>query len=499
MNAAIRPTAGFQSLEPNPYTSTAGHPGGAAAAALQMQIDIAIAKGDFPKANEAEQAKQALEAACLDAQEIINANAKTWPELHPLARFTPMQRTPKAARWVIPGVIEHGVVTIAGARGVGKTTAILPLALATAGLHAPDYKMAPKADRWRHVIYISEHVEQAERIIAGVVECSGWGITWDDIAERLHVVESKRLPIQDITTVAGFYRKLTRIVDGVEILPLVVFDTQSACFEMANENDNSEAGKIMAALKGDFEGVPIWIVGHVAKAAIGRSDIAELTARGAGAFEADAIQNLYLVKDKDDRFLCIGKTRVEPKFGSELAVIPDFQTVTGVNEWGEPESVHLRWAAIEPMDVSRKELKAQQQEEEGNRRMAERRAAVMDTVDAAWRASHPLSRSEAKVQVKGSSTIEKADTITVLLSEGWLQEIEVPAKDRTNSKRKTFLVRLTTEEHDEWRATRLVPEAKQAIPASWRKAEAVLSEKEPIPFVLSEEPPAHSEGGEFSH
>ena len=43
MNAAIRPTAGFQSLEPNPYTSTAGHPGGAAAAALQAQIDKALA------------------------------------------------------------------------------------------------------------------------------------------------------------------------------------------------------------------------------------------------------------------------------------------------------------------------------------------------------------------------------------------------------------------------------------------------------------------------
>lgn len=84
MSAAIRPTAGFQSLEPNPYTSTADRPGGAAAAALQAQIDIAISKGDIAKAHEAEQAKQALEAACLDAQEIIHADAKTWPELVPL-------------------------------------------------------------------------------------------------------------------------------------------------------------------------------------------------------------------------------------------------------------------------------------------------------------------------------------------------------------------------------------------------------------------------------
>lgn len=195
-----RLTAGFESLEPNPF--------------------------DYPPAY------TQLESS-----------------LHPLARFITLHSTPKAAKWVIPGLIEHGVVTIAGARGVGKTTAILPLALAAAGLHAPDYKMAPKSDRWRHVIYISEHVEQVERIIAGVVECSGWGITWDDIAERLHVVEAKRLPIDNVVDVAGLYKLLTRIVDGVEILPLVVFDTQAACFTMSNENDNSEASAIMAALK----------------------------------------------------------------------------------------------------------------------------------------------------------------------------------------------------------------------------------------------------------
>ena len=46
---------------------------------------------------------------------------------HPLAQYIDFDCQPRAPKWVIPGFIGHGVVIIAGAHGVGKTTALLPL------------------------------------------------------------------------------------------------------------------------------------------------------------------------------------------------------------------------------------------------------------------------------------------------------------------------------------------------------------------------------------
>lgn len=410
--------------------------------------------------------------------------------IHPYAVFAKLKKRPPAARWVVPGVIELGVVTIAGARGVGKTTAVLPLAMTTAGLHEPNNPLAPKADRWRHVIYITEHLAQVEGIIAGVVDCAGWGITWEDVEERIHVVEAKRLPIEDVTAVAGFYKQLTRTVYGVEILPLIVFDTQAACFAMDNENDNSEASKIMAALKQDFHGAPIWIIGHVAKTNIGRSNATELSARGAGAFEGDSIQNTYLVQEGEERFLCIGKHRAEPKYGRELSIVTGQKTVAGVNEWGELENTCLRWSSIQPMDASRKELREQAQAEEAKERAAELRQAIMDAVDTACRVGNPLSKTGARDKVAGNTTT-KQHIIDQLIHEGWLHEITVPQKERVNANKKTFLVRLSTVEHESWRSTGLLPEAKQAIPQSWRKP--------PVPTVTTvtttenEDEPSNSE------
>jgi len=71
----------------------------------------------------------------------------------------------KAPRWVIPGFIAHGVTVIAGAPGVGKTTAILPLAMTAAGLHGDEALMP---NQWRHVVYVTEDIEQVLRILAGI-------------------------------------------------------------------------------------------------------------------------------------------------------------------------------------------------------------------------------------------------------------------------------------------------------------------------------------------
>lgn len=393
---------------------------------------------------------------------------------HPLAQFVTLKRVPQAVRWVVPGVVEEGVVTIAGARGIGKTTALLPLALSVAGLHAEGYPLAPKPDRWRHVVYIVEQVSQAERVIAGIVEHSGWGITWEDVEARIHIVESRRMEPRSVAGVGKVYRELfTRVVDGVELLPLVVFDTQASIFEMQNENDNAEASRIMALLKQEFAGLPAWVVGHVAKASIGRDDVSAITARGAGAFEADAIANFYLTSEGEginqQRFFSIGKTRAEPQFGRDLLIESAFAVAEGVNQWGEAEAVHLRWASIKPMDVSRAELRQHAKQQAHEEHDAELRGALFDKAQAAWVSGNPLSKRALCESVTGK-TDTKRMLVASLLAEGRLVESEeIPAHLRRNASMKTYLIPLEPSEVLAFKQTGKLPNGKEKHPPTWLK------------------------------
>lgn len=408
-------------------------------------------------------------------------------EAHPLARFVELAKQTPAVRWIIPGVIEHGVVTISGARGVGKTTALLPLAMVAAGLHATSDPLAPKPDRWRHVVYIVEDIAQAQRIISGMVRHGDMGIKEDDVRDRLHLVEARRLPPAQIAQVGRLYAdRFTRQVNGVEVLPLVVFDTKAAVFELGNENDNSEASHAMAAIKQEFEGLPCWVIGHIAKASFGRDDVASLSDRGAGAFEADAIQNVYLVQDAktDKRLMLLGKRRFEARW-TELEVQSHKAEIMAVDEWGDPEQTTLRWGRLAPMDQSRTEARAEAEKNAETERRGEKREAIMHAVQVAWQSGNPLSRTGAKAKVTGKAS-EILKEIDSLVAEGWLHEIDVPQKQRIGSKAR-FLICLDTPEHDEWMSSHKVPEAKMVIPESWKRPA-----KAPVPEVEAEN--AENEG-----
>ncbi len=390
-------------------------------------------------------------------------------DAHPLAQFVEYDTTPKAVRWVIPGVVEHGVVTVSGARGVGKTTCILPLAMTAAGLHAADDPLAPK--HWRHVVYIVEHVEQAQRIVAGMVEHGNLGIRAEDVRERLHIVEARRLDPAHVAQVGKLYReRFTRTVNGVEVLPLAVLDTKSAVLALDNENDNSEGSRAVYALKQGFAGLPTWIIGHVAKAQFGRTDVAALSDRGAGSFEADAIQNAYLVQEGEARYLLLGKRRFEARW-PELQVVSHMAEVTAYDEWGDPETTTLRWGIVTPADLSRQEARKEAQEAAERERRGDMRQAIFDAVQIAWQAGNPLSKTGVKTTVSDFKKSDIWTEVEALLSEGWLYEVEVPKNQRTNTAKARFLVKLDTPEHEEFRRSGIVPAAKLVIPQSWRKPE----------------------------
>jgi hypothetical protein len=396
-------------------------------------------------------------------------------KVHPLAKFFDIEAIPKPPRWVIPGFIGHGVVVIAGAHGVGKTTALLPLAMTAAGLHGND--LTPQ--QWRHVVYITEDVEQAQRILVGIVEYSTLKITWQQLKERLHIVEAVRLDPEFVATVGKTYREqFTRTVDEVEVLPLVVLDTKSSVLALENENDNSEASRMMAALKQRFDGLPVWFIGHVAKPNLNRSDIAGLTTRGASAVEGDANQTLFLVKEGDARFLVLGKVRFEPKW-RELEITSHTAQTVAVDEFGNLESITMRWGIAAPPKQSRKEAAQQTAKLVKIEADAELRQGIRDAVDDAWLDGNPLNREGIKAKLHRKTTVVIA-TIENLLTERWLHEIYVPPKDRQHPKRSSFFVNLTTEEHDAVVRGESLPDAKQIVPPSWRKE---ASSSIPVTFV----------------
>ena len=389
------------------------------------------------------------------------------PDPHPLAKFIDYDAKPKPVRWVIPGFIGIGVVIFAGAHGVGKTTMMLPLSMVAAGLHGPEDELAPR--QWRHVVYIVEDVEQAWRILAGIVEYGGLGIDISLVRQRLHIVQASRLDPAYVAQVGKTYReKFTRMVGNVQILPLVVVDTKAAVLALENENDNSEASAAMAVLKQGFEVLPVWLIGHVAKQTMNRTNLSELSLRGGSAFEADANQVLYLVKENEVRYLVRGKTRFEADW-SELQIKSECAQTMAEDEFGNMECVTLRWGIAVPPEQTRKEAKEHAQECQRKDDSAEMREEVLNAIEKAWQSGVPLNRMGVKVKVKRRAA-DVGACLEKLLCERWIHEVGIPSRVRAHPSRGSFLVNFTTVEHEAFVRDGKIPAAKLMIPATWKKS-----------------------------
>ena len=234
------------------------------------------------------------------------AGSPTTPEgKHPFAlseaRESGAERPPMF-EYIFDDFMSVGVNVVAGAPGVGKTTLVIPLALAAAHLCPADYTLRPTVRR--NVIIITESVEQVQRTVYSLYS---WGCTGASSAEfesRVRVIPARRLQPKVVGAVASEYRAWTvnnARVDGTAhaALPLVVFDTANAVFDLENENDNAEVGRAMAEVKQAFAAFPILIVSHTAKI-LGSQESDYLSPRGASAWTGDA-QGVYAVfKDGED-------------------------------------------------------------------------------------------------------------------------------------------------------------------------------------------------------
>jgi hypothetical protein len=389
-------------------------------------------------------------------------------ELHPLARFVDYGMEPKPPRFIIPDLVDYGVVTFAGGHGVGKTSTLMPLAMVAAGLHHPNDPLAPR--EWRHVIYVCEDVAQAQRIISGIVKHGRLGLDEATVRARFHLVEARRLPPEIVAQVGAVYRsEFTRTARGVELAPLVVLDTNAAVLDLDDSNANSEISRAMAQLKQSFSGLPVWLVCHVSKAVKNRTDTSELSALGGVAFEADSVQNLYLVKeDKSDlRYLVTGKCRFEKRW-PEMEIHSHNENVMVTDEFGQVVALTLRWNTVHPPEKSRKEAAHEAQEEVRKAEEADLRDEIRNMVQTAWQRGFPLNKQAVKDGVKRKrSTV--TECLESLLAEVWLYEVTVPKEIRDHPRRSTFLVNLSTEEHEAVLRGEGLPPEKLKVPEKWCK------------------------------
>jgi hypothetical protein len=348
---------------------------------------------------------------------------------HPLAQFVNYTtKTVEPIIYLIDNVIEAKFCLVAGSAGAGKTTQLIPLYARCTHL-VTDHTMRPSIRR--RVVYIAEDVRQATRVISsmrlsGEIACSD-----EDLRDWFRVVEAKRLKADVIAQVVEDFEKLYHMNIGendytYNAPPLVVFDTGSSNFDLENESDNSEVAKAIATLKQRFGNIPVTVVVHIAKA-LKRSDVKDFSARGAGAWEADVQQVMYLASEDDGtRWLEIqhGKHR----FATEVAGV---RFTAGINHsitldvLGKPQNVVLLHG--QPEVVLRDERDSQVKEvrdQKDKKADAATRAAIQTEIRSAWDIGQPIALRDLKASIKGSSDRFKR-IMDEMKAEKWVYEISI--------------------------------------------------------------------------
>jgi len=258
--------------------------------------------GYEPPTKQAER-KSAVE----DFAAVINAPVATdapqgWPE-----RTLAIGQI-KPIRYMVKGFWAHSFMVLAGQPGIGKTTAIISLCLVMAGLQAKDCQLT--ATKKRKTIIVTEDSDQVERTLTGYAR--HYGISPQALSDWFVIIDAKRSNVKDLLMLA--HNVIHHTIDNVR--PLLVLDTANATMDIDNENDNSEVGSFIAALKQTIYiqlDTPVCIITHTNKT-ISKSD-SDATARGASAFTGDATLTGILFEDETKtRYMRLVKTRYQPNF-----------------------------------------------------------------------------------------------------------------------------------------------------------------------------------------
>ena len=234
----------------------------------------------------------------------------------------------KPIRYMVKGFWAHSFMVLAGQPGIGKTTAVISLCMVMAGIQAKDCELT--ATKKRKTIIVTEDSDQVERTLTGYSR--HYGINSKTLSDWFVIIDAKRSNVKDLLMLA--HNVINHTVDNVR--PLLVLDTANATMDIDNENDNSEVGAYIAALKQTIYiqlDTPVCIITHTSKT-ISKAD-SDATARGASAFTGDATLTGVLFEDETKtRYMRLVKTRYQPNF-REIKFQSDVFADTVLDEDGD--------------------------------------------------------------------------------------------------------------------------------------------------------------------
>lgn len=335
--------------------------------------------------------------------------------------------------YIYDNYMSIGVNVVAGAPGVGKTTLVVPLALAAAHICPPDYALKPSVRR--NVIIITESVIQVQRVIYSLYTWGYTGASVRDFDSRIKIINAQRLDPKIVAQVADEYRGWTvenEKKDGTyySALPLVVFDTANAVFDMENENDNAEVGRAMAYIKQAFSDFPVIIITHTAKA-LGSLESDFLSPRGASAWTGDA-QGVYTVfKDGETqdspRVLKATKVRFPTVFNEvTFDLVSNAESHSDV--LGYMKEIWFSHSVARPLKPGersqlKEDLKIQRENDQMSALCSDMLNLMKEKVDRSRSFYERLPVAEGGV--KGSQE-RKQRAINMLLEDGLIEVVDLP-------------------------------------------------------------------------
>lgn len=342
----------------------------------------------------------------------------------------------KPVKWVLGGFIAAGEVVVwAGQPGVGKSTVFAALALVVAG-YGPEIGSDIENDRPRRVLIVSEHPEQYAGIFYAF--CQRYGIDAKVLADVVVLFNAARLNAAEIG-----HEVLHLIEQGSgDDPPLVILDTASASFDVADENSNAEIGGMLAALKRPITetGAPLWVISHAAKA-LGRED-SEITPRGASAYIGDVHGTGSVFRDKsfpNSTFLKSLKNRAVRDY-NEIEVRTEVMWHQVVDERGVLQRVGIRVGVpVVSGDQNRQQAASEAAQESREAEKAMRHdaidARILAELGQALGERCLVNKQEIRSAIKdrgGFKLSDVVDRLDCLIKDGQIVEFQVDRDARPN-------------------------------------------------------------------
>lgn len=329
----------------------------------------------------------------------------------------------RPVEFVIDGFLANKVTVIAGPPGVGKTSLLVPLAAHAAHLCPTTSDLRPVLRR--RIAYITEDPGQVERILYGLRKHGVINASASDFKFWFDVIPARRVPAHMVANMVENIREEKTVTAGkalnnYKVEPLIILDTSNATIDLDNENDNSEAGKAIAAIKEVLGDAALWVVAHTSKVA-SRDDIQQMSARGAGAFEGDANAVSYIINVENTRFMVLGKRRFEADFTElKFESHAHFEEVTA--PWGQQQKVWYRYGVPLIADADeREQIKAQAKENAENMSKLSMRGKITSILLAASKTGSKVKKDELKKLVGGKSQTV-GNEIELMVVEGLIEQ-----------------------------------------------------------------------------